>query len=158
MGIRGKNACSAYLTLRRSWLPGDADGKPSACNAGDPGSVPGLGRSPGEGNGTPLQYSSLENPMDGGACWATSPRGRKQSDTTERLPFHYLALTPFPTSVLNLNYVDLVWNYALFKTNMTWLKLTWRSLLTSLARRLNLSQLAAYSEGKSLWTFHPWIV
>ena len=39
----------------------------SACNAGDPGSIPGLGRSPGEGNGNPLQYSCLENPMDGGA-------------------------------------------------------------------------------------------
>ena len=43
----------------------------SACNAGDRGSIPGLGRSPGEGNGNPLQYSCLENPMDGGAWWAT---------------------------------------------------------------------------------------
>ena len=48
-------------------LPGGSDGKASAYNAGDPGSVPGLGRSPGEENGTPLQYSCLENPMDGGA-------------------------------------------------------------------------------------------
>ena len=47
------------------------DGKVSAYSAGDPGSVPGLGRSPGEGNGTPLQYSCLENPMDRGARWAT---------------------------------------------------------------------------------------
>ena len=46
-------------------------GKESACNARDPGSIPGLGRSPGEGNGNPLQYSSLENPMDRGASWAT---------------------------------------------------------------------------------------
>ena len=46
-------------------------GKPSACNAGDPGSFPGLGRSPGEGNGNPLQYSCLENPMDRGAWQAT---------------------------------------------------------------------------------------
>ena len=45
--------------------------KESACNAGDPGSTPGLGRSPGEGNGNPLQYSCLENPMDKGAWWAT---------------------------------------------------------------------------------------
>ena len=43
------------------------DWKASAYNVGDPGSIPGLGRSPGEGNGTPLQYSCLENPMDGGA-------------------------------------------------------------------------------------------
>ena len=43
----------------------------SACNAGDLGSIPGSGRSPGEGNGNPLQYSCLENPVDGGAWWAT---------------------------------------------------------------------------------------
>ena len=45
--------------------------KASACNAGDLGLIPGLGRSPGEGNGNPLQYSCLDNPMDGGAWWAT---------------------------------------------------------------------------------------
>ena len=45
--------------------------KESACNAGDLGSIPGSGRSPGEGNGNPLQYSCLENSMDGGAWWAT---------------------------------------------------------------------------------------
>ena len=46
-------------------------GKDSACKAGDPGSIPGLGRSPGGGNGNPLQYSCPGNPMDGGAWWAT---------------------------------------------------------------------------------------
>ena len=46
------------------------DGKASAYNAGDPGSIPGSGRSPGEGNGNPLQYSYLENPKDRGAWWA----------------------------------------------------------------------------------------
>ena len=46
-------------------------GKESACSAGDPGSIPELGRSPGEGNGNPLQYSYLENPMDGGTWQAT---------------------------------------------------------------------------------------
>ena len=51
--------------------PGGSDGKESARNAGDPGSNPGLGRFPGEGNGNPLQYSCLENSMDGGAWWAT---------------------------------------------------------------------------------------
>ena len=45
-------------------FPGSSDGKASACNVGDPGSIPGLGRSPGEGNGNPLQHSCLENPMD----------------------------------------------------------------------------------------------
>ena len=47
-------------------FPDGSDGKASVCNAGDLGSVPGLGRSPGEGNGNPLQYSCLENPMDCG--------------------------------------------------------------------------------------------
>ena len=46
---------------------GGSDGKASACNMGDPGLIPGLGRSPGEGNGNPLQYSCLENPRDRGA-------------------------------------------------------------------------------------------
>ena len=47
--------------------PDGSDGKEAACNAGDPGSIPGLGRCPGEGNGYPFQYSCLENPMDRGA-------------------------------------------------------------------------------------------
>ena len=51
-------------------FPGGSDSKASAHNAGDPGSIPELGRSPGEGNGNPLQYSCLENSMDGGAWWA----------------------------------------------------------------------------------------
>ena len=50
---------------------GGSDGEESAYNAGDLGSIPGSGRSPGEGNGNPLQYSCLENAMDGGAWWAT---------------------------------------------------------------------------------------
>ena len=49
-------------------FPGGSEGKVSACNAGVLGSIPGSGRSPGEGNGSPLQYSCLENPMDREAC------------------------------------------------------------------------------------------
>ena len=52
-------------------FPGGSEGTASAYNAGDLGSIPGSGRSPGEGNGNPLQYSRLENPMDRGAWWAT---------------------------------------------------------------------------------------
>ena len=52
-------------------FPGGSEVKTSACNAEDLGLIPGSGRSPGEGNGNPLQYSCLENPMDGGAWWAT---------------------------------------------------------------------------------------
>ena len=52
---------------------------------GDLGSIPGSGRYSGEGNGNPLQYSCLENPMDRGAWWAAVCGGRKESDTTEQL-------------------------------------------------------------------------
>ena len=52
-------------------FPGVSDNKASVYNAGDPGLIPWSGRSPGEGNGNPLQYYCLENPMDGGAWWAT---------------------------------------------------------------------------------------
>ena len=58
-------------------FPGGSDGKASACNAGDPGSIPGLGRSLGEVNGNPLQYSCLENSMYRGAWWATVLEGAK---------------------------------------------------------------------------------
>ena len=56
------------------YIPGGSDGKESACNAGDPGSIPGPGRSPGEGNGKPLQYSCLENSLDRGT-WQTTVHG-----------------------------------------------------------------------------------
>ena len=54
-----------------SLLSNGSTGEESACNAGDKGSIPGLGRSAGEGNDNPLQYSRLENPIDRGAWWAT---------------------------------------------------------------------------------------
>ena len=60
-----------YALLCIKWDSLVADSKASAHNAGDLGSIPGLGRSPGEGNGNPLQCSCLENSMDGGAWWAT---------------------------------------------------------------------------------------
>ena len=58
---------SVVFEIASKGFPGGSDGKASACNAGDLGSIPGLAKSPGEGDGTPLQYSCLENPMDGGA-------------------------------------------------------------------------------------------
>ena len=62
---------------------GSSDSKASAYNAGDQGSIPGSGTSPGERNGNPLQYSCLENPMDREAWQATVHGGHKKSDMTE---------------------------------------------------------------------------
>ena len=74
-------------------FPGGSDGKASVYNVGDPGSIPGLERSPGEGNGNPLQHYCLENPMDGGA-WKAAVHGvadgrTRLSDFTFTLLFHF---------------------------------------------------------------------
>ena len=61
-------------------FPGNSDGKESACNVGDLGSIPGLGRSPGEGKGYPLQYSGLENSINSEA-WQATARGVMKSQT-----------------------------------------------------------------------------
>ena len=75
-------------------FPGGSDGKASAYNVGDPGSIPGLGRSPGEGNGNPLQYSCLENSMDGGDWWATvhgvTKSRTRLSDFTRTISYTHL--------------------------------------------------------------------
>src|SRR5574339_502879 len=64
-------SCISRRVLYHQGFPSGSELKVSACNAGDLGSIPGSGRSPGEGNGNPLQYSCLETPMDGGTWWAT---------------------------------------------------------------------------------------
>ena len=68
-----------YNTIGLPWWFSD---KESSCTAGDKRSIPGLGRSPGEGNGNPLHYSCLGNPMDRGALQATVHGGARQWDTT----------------------------------------------------------------------------
>ena len=79
---------------RNMGFPGGSDSKASACNAGDLDLIPGSGKSPGEGNGNPLQYSCLENVMDGGAWWVTVHRVAKSrtrlSDFTFNFHFHAL--------------------------------------------------------------------
>ena len=90
--VRKQNNCSEVecrIKKRKglkTWIPllliSSSDGKEPACNAGDGGLIPGLGRSPGEGNGNPLQYSCLENSMDGGAWWAIVHEVA-EADTTE---------------------------------------------------------------------------
>ena len=72
-------------------FPCGSAGKESTCNAGDLGSITGLGRSPGEGKGYPLQCSGLENSMD-------SPWGREELDMTERLSLHFISLKFFHAS------------------------------------------------------------
>ena len=66
-----------YFFRVRPWSAVDPDDKESACNIGDLGSIPGWGRSPGEGNGYPRQYSCLETPTDRGA-WRTTVRGSQR--------------------------------------------------------------------------------
>ena len=82
-------SCSLWGTaIVRDWtwkgFPGGSNGKECACNAGDLGSIPGLGRSPGEGNGSPLQYSCLKKPIERSLA-GYSPWAHKELDTTERL-------------------------------------------------------------------------
>ena len=66
-------------------FPGGSDGKESACSVGDLGLIPGLGRSPGEGHGSPLQCSCLGNPHGQRSLVSRGPWGCQESDTTERL-------------------------------------------------------------------------
>ena len=88
VGYRGKCPPPVKFDLTlRSW--GFPDGKKNLpANAGDMGSIPGSGRSPGEGHGNPLQYSCLGNPMDRGALWATVHGIAKELDMTEQLDQH----------------------------------------------------------------------
>ena len=74
-----------HFHYRTAGFPGGSDSKESAHNVGDLSSIPGLGSSPGKGNGYPLQCSCLENSMDRGTWWATVLWGCKKSGTTEQL-------------------------------------------------------------------------
>ena len=81
---------SFLLSMRvKHTLPCSSVSKESACSTGDPGLISGLGRSPGEGNGNPLQYPCLENLMDTGAWW-TAVHSVAESGMTERLTLTYL--------------------------------------------------------------------
>ena len=69
--VENKSKQNGNICIHSTWgFAGDSDGKGSACITGDPGLIPGLGKSPGGGHGNPLQYSCLENSMDRGAWWA----------------------------------------------------------------------------------------
>ena len=87
IGVQHVSFNSGFLSVY--CYPDGLDGKASACNVGDPGSIPGSGRSPGDGNGNPLQCSCLENPMDR-RVWQATVHGLAEFDMTEQLSF------PFP--------------------------------------------------------------
>ena len=74
-------------------IPSSSIGKESTCNAQDPGLIPGLGGSPGEGNGNPLQYSCLENSMDRGAWWAAVHGAAKSWTQLSNQHFKHLQKT-----------------------------------------------------------------
>ena len=84
---RSQGLCGSYKRLNCNQgvgdFPGDSDSKASAYKVGDPGSIPASGRSPGEGNGNPLQYSCLEKSHGWRSLVSYSPWGHKESDTTE---------------------------------------------------------------------------
>ena len=82
-----------YVTYCDLGLPYSSDGKESACRVGDPGSIRGLGRSPGGGQGNPLQYSCLENPMDRGAWQATVHSVAKSQTRLKWLNTHRIVLS-----------------------------------------------------------------
>ena len=80
-------------------FPGGSDGNASAYSAGDLGLITGSGTSPGEGNGNPLQYSCLENPMDGGAWWATVHGVKKSRTRLSDFTFTFSLITEKPQTV-----------------------------------------------------------
>ena len=73
--------CTMHVCVRAYGFPGGSVGKNPPAKAGDPGSIPRSGRSPGEGSGNPFQYSCLENPMDRGTWWVTVHRVAEELDT-----------------------------------------------------------------------------
>ena len=86
---RKQRKIPAFMELQG--FTGGSDGKESVCNAGDLGLIPESGRSPGEGNGNPVQYSCLENPMDGGA-WPTTVHGSQSWTRLSDFTFTFMEL------------------------------------------------------------------
>ena len=102
-------------------FPSGSDGEESACSAEDPGLIPELGRSPGEGNGNPLQYSCLENPMDGGAWWATAMGSQRVGDnwatnTFFVCPYHLACGISVPWPRIKPTPIPTTWEHRVLTT------------------------------------------
>ena len=106
-----------HLHISRDF-PGGSDSKASAYNAGDLGLIPGSGRSSGEGNGNPLQYSGLENPMDGRAWQATVHGVAKSRTPLSNFPLPYLTLPSCTFLLLLICSVILLFQKMFFCTTL----------------------------------------
>ena len=130
-------------------LEGGSEDKASACNAGDLGSIPGLGRSPGEGNGNPLQYSCLENPMDRGAWWATVHGVTKSQTRLSKFTFFHCLEGEW---INKLVYPE---DRILFSIKMIWAIKPWkdleRTLLCLLLSERSQSEKATYCMTPTMW-------
>ena len=126
--------------------------KASAWNAGDLGSIPGLGRSPGEGNGNPLRYSCLENPMDRGA-WEAAVHGVAKSRT--RLIDFTLTLTRWQSHVSAFNVLSRLVMTSLVAQTVRSLPAMWETWVRSLGREDLLGKEMATHSGTLAWRI-PW--
>ena len=121
-GRRELDKMIAQLNTFTLGFPGGSDSKVSAHNAGDPGLIPGWGRSPGEGNGNPLQYSCLENPHGQRSLAGYSLWGHKESDVTERLTlslFQHLRPTSYLLSDIKQETLILSKSFLNYKINQS---------------------------------------
>ena len=89
-------------------IPGGSEVKASACNLGAPGLIPGLGLSPGEGNSNPLQYSCLENPMEGGDWWATIHGVEKSRTQLSYFTFHFFTFDVWAIFIVFIEFVTIL--------------------------------------------------
>ena len=101
-------------------FPGSSDGKMSAYNCGGQGSIPGSGRSLGEGNGNPLQYSCLENPMDGGAWWATVFGVTKSRTQLSDFMFTFMVFLGFPGGASDKEPTHQCWRQEMWVGSLGW--------------------------------------
>ena len=126
-----KNAYDiVYSSIKGS--PGGSDGKESACNVGDLGSIPGLVRSPGGGHGNPIQYSHLENPHEQRSLVGYSLWGCKESDMTERLSPAQLhkrieISSPLCLKIMN-EWIIVCWSFNVSFRNLSVLGKIWENL------------------------------